>query len=622
MEQWNGVLAVSVGAGADGLSQLERLERRLEPLGPVTRCFLNETLARAAGVPTPEEALAALAQRGAAQVLVVPLLLLAGDHWQRLRDTVTLWSSGFRSLGLAGPLVSRESHGRELARILEEAHGPVAKGELVLLLPHGTGVFPQGYRWIQDALPGGMMVLSEQELPRWEGAVGHVRLCPLLMTAGAHFHREVGRIVPRLQELGCETECSGLALACLPRVGDMILERCKHPLFPEAAGGPAAIAMVGTDHTLAPVAIRELFAFTSTGRAQALERLKQEPGVLGAVLLTTCNRTELWIHRAGDSQIPLSRLLCDLKGVSPEAYEPCLQERQGLPAVEYLFRLAAGLNSRILGEDQILAQVKDALGFAREAGTADPVLSALFRDAVSGAKQVKTQLTLSTARASAAELGVEALARQGRIPPGTRCLVIGNGEMGKRASKALLELGADVTVTIRQYHKGQVDVLPQCRQIPYGRRYELLPRCQVVVSATASPNVTITRSELESLGHPGMEQVFLDLAVPRDIQPEVRSLPWVSLYNIDDIALGPDPMLERQLQQARQILQEPLDRFLEWYRIRMLLPRVEGLLKAAARQSQSPQPEHLRKLLFQTGQRHGSRALAHILDLLEEVSGL
>ncbi len=145
---------------------------------------------------------------------------------------------------------------------------------------------------------------------------------------------------------------------------------------------------------------------------------------------------------------------------------------------------------------------------------------------------MKSQLLLSTANASAAELAIDRMWKEGYDFTGKRCLVIGNGEMGKRSASALLERGAQVTVTVRQYRSGRVEVLPGCSRIDYGQRYQCLPQCDVVVSATSSPNVTIRVEELKACGL-GHDVLFLDFAVPRDIDPEAAQLPHVTLYNID-----------------------------------------------------------------------------------------
>ena len=341
------------------------------------------------------------------------------------------------------------------------------------------------------------------------------------------------------------------------------------------------IQMIGVDHTLAPVGIRERFSFTSTAAEAAMRSVCRREQVEGCVLLTTCNRTELWLSAQGELELP--ELLCGLKGLNPAAYQPYLVCRRNREAVQYLFSLASGLKSMILGEDQILAQVKAALARARELQCCGSTLEVLFRHAVTGAKRVKSQLLLSTANASAAELAMEQMQVQGYAFSGMRCLVIGNGEMGKRAAAALLAAGASVTVTVRQYRSGLVEVLPGCRRIDYGQRYEYLPSCDLVVSATSSPNVTIRAEELARCGL-DHDLLLLDFAVPRDIDPAVAALPHVTLYNIDRFSLPQSGELKRQLQEAEELLQQELEKFEAWQACRDLIPQVEALGAYMARE--------------------------------------
>lgn len=154
-----------------------------------------------------------------------------------------------------------------------------------------------------------------------------------------------------------------------------------------------SISMIGIDYSRASVDIRAQFSFTKKNAVTALEHLKQETGILGGVLLSTCNRMELWASTQEDWQGSLYDFLCREKGREPEKFQDYFVQRTGTEAVEHLFYLTSGLKSQILAEDQIITQVKDALALSREAYCTDNVLEVLFRKAVTGAKRVKTEVT-------------------------------------------------------------------------------------------------------------------------------------------------------------------------------------------------------------------------------------
>ena len=186
--------------------------------------------------------------------------------------------------------------------------------------------------------------------------------------------------------------------------------------------------------------------------------------------------------------------------------------------------------------------------------------------AVTAAKKVKTQVSFSRANSSVIHQAIERLEDQGFSLQGKTCMVIGNGEMGKVTALALKEAGADVTVTVRQYSR-----------INYGERLEFLPKCDLVVSATASPNYTLTMEQIENAKIPG-HVVLIDLAVPRDIEPSAGTLNNVTLYDIDSFKIDAvSPKLQASLDQAGEILREQQEEFYNWYNGRDLIPRIQEI---------------------------------------------
>ena len=339
-----------------------------------------------------------------------------------------------------------------------------------------------------------------------------------------------------------------------------------------------SISMIGIDHSKASVDIRAKFSFTKKRAIEAMKKLKEEHGILGCIILSTCNRMEVWVSTQDDEEISLYDFLCKEKEVEKDEYQDYFMKRENEEAVRHLFYLTSGLKSQILAEDQIITQVKDALTLARDAYCTDNVLEVLFRMAVTAAKKVKTEVTFSRANTSVIHQAMERLKNQGFSFEGKTCMVIGNGEMGKVTALALKEAGADVTVTVRQYRSGVVNIPQGCKRINYGERMELLPDCDLVVSATASPNYTLTKENFEEIKLDAASVVLIDLAVPRDIDPEVGKLQNVSLYDIDSFRIdAASPKLQASMQKAGEILEDQMKEFYDWFNGRDIFPRIEEI---------------------------------------------
>lgn len=339
-----------------------------------------------------------------------------------------------------------------------------------------------------------------------------------------------------------------------------------------------SISMIGIDHSKASVDIRAKFSFTKKKAVEAMGRLKEEQGILGCIILSTCNRMEIWVSTQDDEEISLYDFLCREKEVEKDEYQDYFIKRENEEAVRHLFYLTSGLKSQILAEDQIITQVKDALTLARDAYCTDNVLEVLFRMAVTAAKKVKTEVTFSRANTSVIHQAMERLRNQGFSFEGKTCMVIGNGEMGKVTVLALKEAGADVTVTVRQYRSGVVNIPQGCKRINYGERMELLPNCDLVVSATASPNYTLTKENFEEIKLDTTSVVLIDLAVPRDIDPEVGKLQNVSLYDIDSFRIdAASPKLQASMKKAGEILDGQMKEFYDWFNGRDVFPRIEEI---------------------------------------------
>ena len=198
------------------------------------------------------------------------------------------------------------------------------------------------------------------------------------------------------------------------------------------------IVMAGIDHQHAGLREREPFAFTPNALRQALERTAKACPQTGCVIISTCNRTEIWVSaEAGPDP---EQLLCDLRGLPLPENRELFQRREGTDAAAHLFLLAGGLKSQILGENQILAQVKEAREIARQAGSIDSVLDRLFQMAIACAKRIKTETGITRANPSTAAAAADYAVSRHPQPEGLRCLVIGNGAVGRQTAELLSRL--------------------------------------------------------------------------------------------------------------------------------------------------------------------------------------
>jgi glutamyl-tRNA reductase len=346
--------------------------------------------------------------------------------------------------------------------------------------------------------------------------------------------------------------------------------------------------MAGIDHQSAGLREREPFAFTPHALRQSLERTAQAYPQIGCVIISTCNRTEIWIS-AGASARPggeagpePEQLLCDLKGLPLREHRALLQRREGADAAAHLFLLAGGLKSQILGENQILAQVKEAQEAARQAGSIDSVLDRLFQMAVACAKRIKTETGITRANPSTAAATADYVASRHPRLEGLRCLVIGNGAIGRQTAEILSRRGCSVTITLRQ-HKQNLSLAPQgCGVVDYDDRYAALLRNDVVISATTSPHYTVSMERVAEIWDK-RPRLFIDLAVPRDMDPGLENLSGLSLVDIDCLTgekhAGPD---EEERKKIEAIIREGIDEFIAWHSFRNHVNSIDDIRKAAS----------------------------------------
>lgn len=332
--------------------------------------------------------------------------------------------------------------------------------------------------------------------------------------------------------------------------------------------------MSGLDHSQAPICLREHLSFTRTQTMEMVRKIRSYPHISGCVLISTCNRTELYV--SASQPVDPGQLLCQAAQAEYTPYQTAFVTRTGDEAVCHLMEVAAGLRSRIWGEDQIISQVKEAISLSREAKASSSVLETLFRSAISAGKEVRTQVRLTALPTSAASMAVQLLCQQLGSLTGKRAMVIGNGEMGRLAATLLQKAGCQVSITLRTYRHGETIVPPGCGVIPYEERFSHMDGLDLLLSATTSPHYTIAVHQLTALQSP--PSVLVDLAIPRDIQPEAGDLPGIRLFNVDDLG---DGVVDHEIPaQVEEILSAHLEDFHRWLNYKSCLTSMDSLKQA------------------------------------------
>lgn len=310
------------------------------------------------------------------------------------------------------------------------------------------------------------------------------------------------------------------------------------------------LILVGIDHTTAPVEVRGRFAFTDTQKLD-FAALVQSRGAEEVVVLSTCNRSMVFCAAREGSGLGerLDGLYLDF--FQGEDCRKCLIHLEGRQAVEELFAVTCGLRSVVVGEDQILGQVRQAHLFAARTGGAGKVLNKIFREAVTLAKEVKTQLGISQIPLSVSYIGIKLLARTAGGLKGRRVVVAGLGKMNRLSLEYLTQEGAgEVLLCTRDRDKALAwaEQFPHCRPVPFEGRYEALEGADVLITATASPHVIFRREGMPEGTGP---LTVLDMAVPRDTDPALEELPGVRIFTVDDLKRRSQDNLERREELAR-----------------------------------------------------------------------
>jgi glutamyl-tRNA reductase len=352
------------------------------------------------------------------------------------------------------------------------------------------------------------------------------------------------------------------------------------------------VSVTGISHHTTPISVRELLAFSGDAVPVALQRLSDR--FEGAAILSTCNRTELYL--VSDHTVARSDALTALaaaRGImTPEGIDA--YHYDGAETIRHLYRVAAGADSLVIGESEILGQVREAFSATTAAGTSNPVLARLFHTAMRVGRRARSETEIGAHGLSVAAIAV-ALSKNalGSLARKT-VLVVGAGEVGQRAAAALVQSGAGrLLVTTRTSGRAQ-EIAEQMNgvAIPFEDLSAALSESDVVISATSAQEPVVTRDMLSAAmsGRAERPMVIVDIAVPRDVEPSARDVPGVHLYDIDELEAVANKNLDarkREVSAVEEILEDEARRFDAWLSGQHVEPTIAALRRRAETTRQS-----------------------------------
>jgi glutamyl-tRNA reductase len=345
-----------------------------------------------------------------------------------------------------------------------------------------------------------------------------------------------------------------------------------------------SVLVAGLTYRSAPLELLERFSFDEPSTAKGLHQLVSSEHVREGLILSTCNRVEVYAlvsgYHAGLAE--LRRFLSEYHHVPVESFGGLIESAYEEDAVAHLFAVASGIDSMVVGEPQILAQVREAFRIASEEGAVGPVLGALFRQASRVGRRARAETAIGRSVKSYAGAGADFARRALGTLAGKTVLVVGAGKMSDVAAQRIAREGATVLVANRTPARARA--LAERiggEELPMTSLVEGLARADLILSSTASTYPVVTREMVAGVipGRGGRPLVLLDLAVPRDVEPDVSSLEGVLVRDLDDLreALAPGPEQLAEVARVRAIVEEEVPRFARWQRAHHLAPLLEAL---------------------------------------------
>jgi glutamyl-tRNA reductase len=341
-----------------------------------------------------------------------------------------------------------------------------------------------------------------------------------------------------------------------------------------------SIVLLGINHRSAPIEVRERLAIPESRLLEATRSLARFPGIEEGVILSTCNRVEV-LARQGNGSLDLRAFLRQYFQVDLAPFEPYLYELREEEAMRHLFRVAASLDSMVVGEPQILGQVKDACALARAAGALHSELDALLSRAFAVARRVRSETAVGASSVSVASVAVE-LAK--KIRPGQSVFLVGAGKMTELAARHLVAQGAGAIFVANRTHARAQELALKFAgtAIPFDQLYQTADRADIVITSTGAPHAVFRREHGEQFLHrrKNRPMFFIDIAVPRDVAPEMQELDGIFVYDIDDlqgVVASHAATRSQEARRAEAIIEAELARFLARRQSLDVVPTIVGL---------------------------------------------
>ena len=359
------------------------------------------------------------------------------------------------------------------------------------------------------------------------------------------------------------------------------------------------IFAVGVNFKVAPVEVREKLACNIDETKKILPLLKREVPLEEVILLSTCNRVEVYAYNIVDASDRLIEKLLSLKGL-PLSFKRYFFVKKGDDAVFHIFKVASSLDSMVIGEPQIVAQFKEAYAVAKELDTVGKILNRVYEKALRASKRVRTETGISRSAVSVSYAAVE-LARKifGELKD-ANVLLIGAGEMGELAANYLRRFGTNLHITNRTYEKAlKLAKILGGNALRFEQLKEYLHLMDIIIVSTGAKNYILTKEHFdESIKKRSYEPQFvIDISVPRNVEPSVSEVESVFLYDIDDLKQVVEENLKERMKEAQRgeiILWDEVKKFRDWYESLKVEPYILKLKQSIDGTESNP---YLRKLI-------------------------